>query len=145
MRTIGIIQAKNLFYKNKFINKTDTNKNVAVHIRRYNSNDNGQTYGYTEDEYFLNAINHIRSEYNNSKTFHIYSQGEIKDFEKFKSDDTIFNLNEKLENTICNLVTSDILVMSKSSLSYVSGLLSNGIVYYLPFWHKKLNTWRTLI
>lgn len=138
-------KAKKLFYENKFICKTDTNKNVAVHIRRFNSNDNGQTYGYTEDEYFLNAINHIRSQYKIPKTFHVYSQGEMKDFERFKSDDTIFHLNEKLENTMCDLVTSDILVMSKSSLSYVSGLLSNGIVYYLQFWHKKLNTWKTLI
>lgn len=137
-------KAKTLFYKNKFIIDNNINTNVAVHIRRYNVHDNGQTYGYTNDEYFLNAINYIRSEYKIPKTFHIYSQGEMSSFENFKSDDVVFHLNEKIENTVCGLVTSNILIMSKSSLSYVSGLLNNGIVYYLPFWHNKLNKWKVI-
>jgi hypothetical protein len=137
-------KAKKLFFKNKPIKIKKDTIDVAVHIRRCNPHDNGQTYGYTDDEYYLNVIKHIRSQYQKNKMFHIYSQGEFKSFERFKSDDVVFHLNKKLENTIYDLVTSDILVMSKSSLSYVSGLLSDGIVYYLPFWHNKLNKWKII-
>jgi hypothetical protein len=137
-------KAKRLFLQNKSIKIKENDVDVAVHIRRCNPHDNGQSYGYTDDEYYLNVIKHIRHQHSKNKTFHIYSQGDLKSFEKFKADDVVFHLNEKLENTMYDLVTSDILVMSKSSLSYVSGLLSDGVVYYLPFWHNKLNKWKTI-
>lgn len=141
----SFLNVKKLFFENKpKINKSD-NLNVSIHIRRFNPHDNGQTYGYTDDEYFLNVIQHIRNQYQNNKTFHIYSQGNIDSFEKFKSNDTVFHLNEKMEDTFFNLTTSDILVTSKSSFSYMAGLLSDGIVYYIPFWHPKLKKWKTII
>jgi hypothetical protein len=36
------------------------------------------------------------------------------------------------------------LIMAKSSLSHVAGLLSKGSVYYEPFWHGPLSSWRVL-
>lgn len=31
---------------------------------------------------------------------------------------------------------ADILIISPSSLSYVAALISDGEIYYKPFWHK---------
>lgn len=140
----SFIKVKDLFNENKPLKfKLDSNT-VAVHIRRKNIHDNGQDYGYTDDDYFLNIINHIRKSSNNKNIFHIYSQGDINCFENFKSDDTYFHLNEKLEDTIYGLTSANTLIMSKSSLSYISALMTEGMVYYIPFWHPKLNKWKIL-
>jgi hypothetical protein len=34
--------------------------------------------------------------------------------------------------------------MSKSSFSYVSGLYNDNDVYYMDFWHAKLNRWKRI-
>jgi hypothetical protein len=39
------------------------------------------------------------------------------------------------------MVLADILVTGASSFSYTAGLLSEGIVYYIPFWHAPLPHW----
>lgn len=44
------------------------------------------------------------------------------------------------------MMDSEILIMSKSSLSFVSALYCKGDVYYPPnFWHKPLNKWKKFI
>jgi hypothetical protein len=135
---------KRLIHENKKKPYDDNFLNISVHIRRFNTHDNGD-YAYVEDDYFLNVINHIRNTYEGNKLFHIYSQGNEKLFERYLSNDVIFHLDETIESTFYGLITSDILVMSKSSLSYSAGILSDGIVYYLPFWHKPATKWLTLL
>lgn len=134
---------KRLIHENKKKPYDDSFLNISVHIRRFNTHDNGD-YAYVDDSYYLNVINYIRSNYEGNKLFHIYSQGDEKLFEKYQSNDVVFHLDEPIEDTFYGLITSDILVMSKSSLSYSAGILSEGIVYYLPFWHKPASKWLTL-
>jgi hypothetical protein len=129
---------KNLFLKNK-VRRFDE-KYVAIHIRRPNSHDIGD-YGYTQDEYFIKVIDLIRKQYPDIKKYKIYSQGDKENFKNFIGDDIEFHLNESIEKTFTDMVLSDILVMSKGSFSYCAGLLSDGIVYYLPFWHKPKSNW----
>jgi hypothetical protein len=130
---------KELFYKDKNKNYFNNDKiNVAVHVRRPNPHDIG-TYGYVGDDYYINLINTIRSD---NIIFHVYSQGDVNEFDNFKNDDIILHLNESIEDTFISLVMADKLIMSKGSFSYCAGLLSNGDVYYLPFWHKPLNKWK---
>jgi hypothetical protein len=117
--------------------------NIAVHVRKKNSHDN-HTLGICGDDYFLGMIDYIRKNYDGEKIFHIYSQGEEKDFLRFKNDDVLLHLNEPIESTFYSMVTAQILVMSKSSLSYTAGMLSDGIVYYLPFWHKPASNWKII-
>jgi hypothetical protein len=131
---------KKFFYENKNLQKSDDSKIVSLHIRRPNQFDIGE-YGYTNDEYFLKVISEIRKKYSDLKKIKIYSQGKLEDFKNFIDNDIEFHLNEPIERTFTDLVFSDILVLSKSSFSYCAGLLSNGIVYYLPFWHKPKKTW----
>ena len=77
-------------------------------------------------------------------TIGIYSEAIESDFKILKLPQVTFKLNLNLINTFHELVTSKILVMSKSSFSYSAGILSNGIVYYIPFWHKPLDHWKIL-
>jgi hypothetical protein len=131
---------KKAFHQNKtpFFDSNITN--VAVHIRKQNTEDN-HTLGVCGDDYFLDMIDYIRNTYTGKTIFHIYSQGEEKNFLHFKNEDVVLHLNETIESTFYSMVTAQILVMSKSSLSYTAAMLSDGIVYYLPFWHKPASNW----
>jgi hypothetical protein len=51
-------------------------------------------------------------------------------------------INESTMTSIERLATADILVMSKSSFSYLAGILNvDGIVLYHPFWHYPPDSW----
>jgi len=132
---------KSFFYDGK--ENPHPAKTACLHIRRPNSHDNA-TYGYTEDEYFLNAIQKIKQEHSDIECIKILSQGDPKDFERFMDSNVELKLNLSVEETFINLAFSDVLVMSKSSLSYCAALLCDGIVYYLPFWHKPKQNWKSI-
>ncbi len=134
---------KEIFWNNKNKDYFLNNKiNISIHIRRPNIHDNRIVGTQTPNDYYLDIINNIREKYKNKDLqFHIYSQGNIEDFEYFISDDTKFHINEDLTNTFIGLVSADILVTSASSLSYSAALISDGEIYYLPFWHPPLDNW----
>ena len=137
---------KNIFYKNK-INPYDKDVfNIALHIRMPNSHDNGQSYGYIFDKnYYLNIINKIVDKYNNKNIkIHIFSQGKIENFEEYKNELTQFYLNEDVESTFLYFCFADILITSKSSLSYTAALLNNNEIYYTKFWHPPLKNWNII-
>ena len=51
-------------------------------------------------------------------------------------------INEPTMTSIERLATADILVMSKSSFSYLAAILNvEGIVLYHPFWHCPPDSW----
>jgi hypothetical protein len=136
----SFVKIKSIFHENKIPIFDDNIMNIAVHIRKKNIFDNSNA-GYHHDSYFIDLINHIRENYNGEKKFHIYSQGELESFNAFKNDDVVLHINEAIETTFYGMVTANILIMSKSSLSYVAAMLNEGIVYYLPFWHKPASNW----
>ena len=54
-------------------------------------------------------------------------------------------IKEKAIDCLRELITADVLVMSRSSFSYVRGILNrNGIVLYHPFWHRAPSSWMTV-
>jgi hypothetical protein len=53
--------------------------------------------------------------------------------------------NETAIECIRKFATADILVMSRSSFSYLGGILNrNGIMLYHPFWHRAPSSWMTV-
>lgn len=134
----------NKVYKNRY--------NIALHFRNINSHDIGD-YGYVKFEYFLNRVklrlDEIRTQ-NDSLSgvvLHLYSQGNKFQFESYLKElecEVVYHLDESIEDTFRGMVFSNELFMSKSSLSYCAGLLNNGIVNYLPFWHKPEPRWRAM-
>jgi hypothetical protein len=163
---------KSLFYLDK-VNLYDTSiVNIAIHIRRINPHDyivvdqNSKDRVPMRDNLFqeilnnpitaiqlpgmdvprdlyINVIQQLEQSYPNAK-FHIYSQGSVNDFKVFEKDNTMLHLNECLETTFQQLVFADILVTSPSSLSYVAGLLSNNIIYYVQCLNPPLPHWNII-
>jgi hypothetical protein len=70
----------------------------------------------------------------------VYSVGEANDFLSLPTYCEL-HLNTDVFCTLAALINAEILVMAKSSLSYVAALLSRGTVIYEPFWHKPLSDW----
>jgi GR25 family glycosyltransferase involved in LPS biosynthesis len=139
----AIDKIKRCFWQNKDKDVYKNNKfNIAVHIRRPNIHDDRIEGTNTEDLYYLNIINHIREKYKNKDVcFHIYSQGNIENFNCYKNDDVVFHIDEEVTKTFVGLVGSHVLVMSASSFSYIAAILTDAEVYYLPFWHKPKKNW----
>jgi len=108
--------------------------NIAVHIRRPNIQDDRIEGADTPDEYYLNLIDKVRKDntITKQKIFHIYSQETI-DKTKYYAKDIILHIDEDIKSTFESLVAADILIASKSALSYCAGLLTNGIVYFMSF------------
>jgi hypothetical protein len=138
----GFQDYQQLFFSNK-TNPYDSERfHVAIHIRRLNSCDIGTWGTSTPDSYHLKVINTIREDFKEKNpVFHIYSQGEQEVFEAFRAEDTIFHLNEDLLQTFNGMIFADVLATTTSSISYVAALLSKGIIYHQPFWHKPLSKW----
>ena len=145
----AINKIKKCFWENKDRDCYKNNKfNIAVHVRRPNIHDDRIEGTNTEDSYYLNVINHIREKYKNKENkenkdlcFHIYSQGNIENYNCYKNDDVILHIDEDVTTTFIGLVGSDILVTSASSFSYIAAILTDAEVYYLPFWHKPKKDW----
>jgi hypothetical protein len=136
---------KKCFWENK--NKkcfNNDNLNVAVHIRRENPIDRGSAgeRATTPNSYYLNIMNRIRKKYANKKVlFHIYSQGNQTNFKEFKNEDTVLYLDHDLIESFFGMVSADVLVMSPSSFSYAAAMISDGEIYYKPFWHVPKKSW----
>jgi hypothetical protein len=136
---------KTCFWENKDKNFFNNNKfNVAVHIRRENQVDKGVAGDRvtTPNSYYLNIMNNIRNKHKDKDIlFHIYSQGNIRNFIDLEGDNVMFYINYDIIESFKGLVSAEALVTSPSSLSYVAALISDGEIYYKRFWHKPRNNW----
>jgi hypothetical protein len=146
-QSVSLTKIKEIFRANK--NSTNdfgnNNLNIVIHIRRHNQHDSRTLGTDTPDKFFMDMIKSLRTVYaKQNPLFHIHSQGNITDFNVFRAPDTVLHLNESIEDTFTAMVLADVLVISQSSFSYTAGLLSDGIVYYIPFWHSPLPHWSSI-
>ena len=74
--------------------------------------------------------------------FHIQSQGKSENFKQYVAPDVILHLNESVEDSFIPMVLADVLVTSPSSFGYAAALISEGTVYYMPYWHPPLPGWK---
>ena len=136
---------KRCFWENKNRNFFNNDKiNVAVHIRRPNSNDNRIDGTDTPLNFYFDIIDKIKQKYaetDKNLLFHIYSQNDINEYDNFDKSNLCFHLNENLFDTFTGLVAADILITSRSSFSYVAAILSDGEVYYQSFQHIPGEKW----
>lgn len=136
---------KQIFRANKDKNNyfSNSNFNIAIHIRRPNPHDSRIDGTNTQDQVYIDIIERLRAKYSaQAPLFHIYSQGDLESFKhQYTGDDIIFHLNESIEDTFTSMVLAEVLVTSRSSFSYAAALLSEGTVYYLRFWHPPLPGW----
>ena len=111
---------------------------VAIHVRKTNKQDNRHVFDQDDD---IIALMHTLAKDNIQ--FHIYSQGDQANFQKFLVFPGIkWHLNEDITTTFRDMVNADILIIAKSSLSYAAALLNKGMIYYQPFWHAFAAHWK---
>lgn len=135
---------KNIFFLNKKVNKDNSIKNVAVHVRRPNKQDNRIEGSNTSDNYYLDLIKNIKNKYIGEKLkIHIYSQGDVNNFNIYKDSNVELHINEDIIDTFMGMVNADMLITSGSSFSYTAAFLSNGEIYYKNFWHPPRKEWIT--
>jgi len=129
----AIEKIKRIFFENKTNPYDSSVKNVAVHIRRPNIGDDRLEGADTPDEYYLNLMEHVRQTTRGEILFHIYSQNTL-DSEKYRGlPYLVFHIDDTVTNTFLGLVFADVLIASKSALSYCAGLLTNGTVYTMKY------------
>lgn len=141
-------QYKSAFLKQNISPYTNEHFHIAIHIRRPNTHDPPDDQrGDTPNQYYLQCIAFLRKalkDCNKPLQFHVYSQGTKDMFSEFDSSDTILHLNGPPDTGFLGLVYADALVTSKSSYSYIAALLTNGTVFYTPFWHPPRANWLVL-
>lgn len=148
IKSDSLKKIKDLFRANK--NRDDyydkDKINIAIHIRRRNPHDLYDLGTSVPDAVYVKLISELRQKYlSKPYVFHIISQGNMDSFrDKFPGDDIVLHINESLEDSFTSMVLADVLVTATSSLSYTAGLLSEGEIYYLRFWHLPLPHWHVI-
>lgn len=111
--------------------------NIAVHVRRGDSTHT--TRRFVGHDYFVNVLDDITNyleENGKQYTIQLYSEGKREDlpeFEKYKN--ISYRLNDDHFDTLHHMICADVLVMSKSTFSYLPALLNDGgTIVYKPFW-----------
>jgi hypothetical protein len=116
---------------------------VAVHLRRgdvRHVHHRRFTHIGTVCETARQVISALE-EHQQDYTMSAYSEGRESDFVELQKLGAELFLNADAIWTLRQLVEADILIMSKSSFSYVAALISAGIKLYEPFWHSPLDSW----
>jgi hypothetical protein len=150
---------KKIFFENK--EKTFANgKHIAVHIRRpsikatvdipahhhgmrvKHISDFSYDIGtrFTADLHFIKVISKLKVLYPEAQV-HIFSEGTPDLFKSFESLGVKLHLDEPANISFTSIVLSDVLVTCKSSFSYVAALLTKGVVWHTPFWHRPASNW----
>jgi hypothetical protein len=130
---------------NSFFQESKTS--LSVHIRNINPEDvchdiNREYLNTKKEKYFLDLITNVKKIHGNDLDIHVFSQGEEKDFLKFKEiHDCTLHLNDDVIKTFYHLLTSNILITSNSSFSWCAHLFNmNEHVYsrnnFFHSWYK---------
>ncbi len=120
--------------------------NIAVHIRRGDVSVM-HPKRFTGTDRVAATLKRVRAALAGSgirTAIHLYSQGSEQDFADLDEFGMVYHLDRCVFETMHNLVSCDVLIMSKSSFSYTAALLSEGVKLYEPFKHRPLADWLVL-
>eukprot|EP00978_Attheya_sp_CCMP212_P029753 scaffold106817_cov51-Attheya_sp.AAC.2 len=119
---------------------------IGVHIRRGDvflcSND---VKRYLPNSHYLSLIEKYSSGDGNHVT--IYSESQyhkrryFESFKEFSGRGYDLVLDGDIADVWKGLMSSDVVILSKSSFSFVPALLAKGKVVFTPFWHAPLPSW----
>ncbi len=142
------IYEKGMPYLRKIMGKYEDNQvNIAIHVRRGDVSQTNNSFRYTPLDDIINVIHSLKEKYVHSN-FHIFTQvneHNQHEFDELIKDTSItLHENEDQIETIKYLINSDVLIICKSSFSYLAGLYNNNTVYYNNFWHKPLTNWNPI-
>ncbi|MEQ1898885.1 MAG: hypothetical protein ABL971_16045 [Vicinamibacterales bacterium] len=119
-----------------------TKLNIALHVRRDDVTPQSLDRKYTANEHLTSVLRHVLSActvLGLSPSVHLYSDGHADEFDDLRDQGWAFHLRECPFSTFNNLVEADVLIMSKSTFSYVAALLSRGVPIYESFRRSSFN------
>jgi hypothetical protein len=128
---------------------TKDRPNIAIHLRVHNAFDCDIRDLYANDKVaaYVDIIKNLQQKYP-SAIVHIFTQTSVNeptdthvfetmtDVKVHKDYDTI--------SSVHHMICADVLVLHRSSFSYMTGLYNPNVVYYIPFWHPPLSTWNSI-
>lgn len=117
-------------------------KNIALHIRRGDVNEISHPGRFTPISVFHQIADKLAIHYPDSNIciFTEITPENKNEFNIFRKEIKIV-ANEDVLTTLEYLIQADILVMCKSSFSYIAGLYNKNQVIYMDFWHSPMPHW----
>jgi len=113
---------------------------IAIHIRRGDVSSHANRDRYNDNKFYVNIIHRLKAKYPHYKIT-IFSEGSVENFKELAMEGVEFRLNENIKTTFHSFVKANVLVISKSCLSFTAAILNTNTIYYIDFWHKPLNHW----
>jgi len=114
---------------------------VAVHVRRGDVNENQNARRYTPNQFIANQIGQISAALAGlPHRIHLFSEGSPHEFASLHQK-VVLHLDGNVFADLHQMISSDVLVMAKSSLSYVAAILSPAVKIYTPFRHPPQTEW----
>jgi len=140
-----IPELRKKYYRNNFPARNEV-ITVAVHLRRGDvTPEHRQRFTSVNTVYeTTHLVKSILDDYQEDHTISVYSEGKASDFAELREMGADLFLSLDAVWTMQQLIEADVLIMSKSSFSYVAALISDGIKLYEPFWHSPLDHWISL-
>ncbi len=123
---------------------SDEGLRIAIHLRRGDVSPTQHADRYTPDDKILELIDWLQNSMqpvSPRPELHVYSQGSAEAFKAYAQRGCHMHLDDDALNDLLAMSKADILVIAKSSFSYVAGLLNQGLVIYEPFWHTPPAHW----
>ena len=127
------------------LNITPIKNKVVFHLRRGDVSSTSFPNRYTSIDYYLELIAEL-SIIDPSLKFIIHSQTKGLTSLEIRALSHVSDLilDAKLNSAWEDMINAEILVIAKSSFSYVPALYSKATIVYQPFWHEKKSEWFNL-
>lgn len=143
--------------RNQIISNFNYNYNtdfvITLHLRRGDVDPVKYPDRYLDNNYYKNILNKVLVQLKqlkhwdtNNIVINVCSESRsfepLDEFEEIYSDYNIkLHLDTSLESVFHDMIHADVLILSKSSFSFVPAFYNKRCVIYHPFWHKKLHDW----
>jgi hypothetical protein len=118
---------------------------ISIHVRRGDVGASGDfSQWFTADEEILRRVRKLRdalAKGNRPVVVRLYSEGRPEDFGAFTAEGIELHLGDDAFVTFHHLVGSHVVVVAKSTFSWLAGLIGGGLCLYEPFWHPPLPGW----
>jgi len=117
---------------------------IVVHIRRGDVDPCRHEGRYLPNYHYLKLIEAFlppdsKVQFNVT----IYSESQsVSSFEVFHKLNYTVKLDTELPEVWGDMMSADVLILSKSSFSFVPALLNPNTVVYTQFWHNPIETWK---
>jgi hypothetical protein len=115
---------------------------IAVHVRRGDIDPCIYQTRYLPNSHYIKLIDRYLQNVTGPARVTIYSEaGSYEPFYVFHRKGYRVKLDSDLTDCWKHMMAADVLILSRSSFSYVPAVLNSGIVVYTPFWHGHLQDW----